>query len=116
MATNDAFWVERFHELAGAEVPLTQKRMFGGLCFLLHGHMVGGVGCAEDGDHVFMFRAGKGNAAAAAAEALGGGEPVVKGGRRMGGMFHVNAEGTPDLVLRDWMSLALDNARSLPPK
>jgi hypothetical protein len=57
---------------------------------------------------------GKDNSAAA--EALGGGEPVIKGGRRMGGMFHVDAEDTPEPVLRDWMSLAVDHARSLPPK
>ena len=114
MAENNAFWVERFEELAGAGAELTQKRMFGGLCFVLHGNMVGGVGCSNDGDHVLMFRVGKGNTAAA--DALGGGEPVVKGGRRMGGMFHVHAEDTPEDVLRDWMSLALDHARSLPPK
>ena len=114
MTKNDTFWADRFLELAGSGASLTQKRMFGGLCFVLQGHMVGGVGCSEDGDHVMMFRVGKGNTAAA--EALGGGAPVVKGGRRMGGMFHVHAEDTPEDVLRGWMSLALDHARSLPPK
>ena len=114
MSKIDPYWTDRFRALAGPEVPLTPKRMFGGECFVLHGHMVGGVGCSKDGDHVFMFRVGKGNTAAA--ETLGGGEPVVKGGRRMGGMFHVDAEGTPEGTLRGWMSLAVDNARSLPPK
>jgi hypothetical protein len=114
MAQIDTHWAERFAALAAEDVPMTPKRMFGGLCFLLHGHMVGGVGCGDDGAHVFMFRVGKGNTAAA--EALPGGAPVVLGGRRMGGMFHVNAEDTPEASLEDWMALAVSNARSLPPK
>ncbi len=92
---------------------LTEKRMMGGLCFLLHGHMVGGAGCNESGDSRLMMRVGKGNAGRA--EALPGAEPLVKGGRRMGGMYLVDPR-QPDAVLEAWVSLAVSHAQSLPPK
>ncbi len=45
-----------------AHLPLTEKKMFGGLCFMVHGHMVGGV---HKGGA--MVRVGKPNEAAALA-------------------------------------------------
>jgi TfoX/Sxy family transcriptional regulator of competence genes len=92
---------------------LTEKKMMGGHCFLLHGNMIGGSGCNEAGASRFMLRIGKDNVSRA--ESLPGGEPLVKGGRRMGGMYLVD----PDLreaSLSQWLALAVGNARSLPPK
>lgn len=92
---------------------LTEKRMMGGTCFLLNGNMVGGSGCNEAGNTHFMLRVGKDNGPKP--EILPGGQPLVKGGRRMGGMYLVDPE-QPERVISDWMSLAVDNALSLPPK
>ena len=92
---------------------LTEKRMMGGHCFLLNGNMVGGAGCNEAGAARYMIRVGKANDERA--EALAGGEPLIKGGRRMGGMYLVDPE-QPDDVIAAWVSLAVHNAMSLPAK
>ena len=100
---------ERLEGLPG----LSEKKMMGGHCFLLNGNMVGGAGCNEAGHSWFMLRVGKDNSAKA--EALPGGEPLVKGGRRMGGMYLVDPE-QRDEVISDWIPLAVGNALSLPAK
>ena len=100
---------ERLEGLPG----LSEKKMMGGHCFLVNGNMVGGSGCNEAGDSRFMLRVGKENGAKA--EALPGGEPLMKGGRRMGGMYLVDPE-QPDEAIGDWISLAVGNALSLPAK
>ena len=100
---------ERLEGLPG----LSEKKMMGGHCFLVNGNMVGGAGCNEAGDSRFMMRVGKDNGAKA--EALPGGEPLVKGGRRMGGMYLVDPD-QPEEVINEWVSLAVGNALSLPAK
>lgn len=105
--------VTRLRERLEGIQGLSEKKMMGGQCFLLNGNMVGGAGCNEAGDTRFMLRVGKENSAKA--EALPGGEPLVKGGRRMGGMYLVDPE-LPDEVVDDWVSLAVGNALSLPAK
>jgi len=111
--TNDTDLVARFRALLEGRSGLTEKKMMGGHCFLLNGNMVGGAGCNEAGDSRFMMRVGKDNAAKA--EALPGGEPLVKGGRRMGGMYLVDPE-QPQKIIDEWMALAVANASSLPAK
>lgn len=105
--------VTRLRDRLGGLQGLSEKKMMGGHCFLLNGNMVGGAGCNEAGDSRFMLRVGKDNSAKA--EALPGGEPLIKGGRRMGGMYLVDPE-QPDEVIGDWVSLAVGNALSLPAK
>lgn len=46
---------ERVRKALGGKRGLTEKKMMGGICFLLHGHML--CGTAKPG---FMFRVGKG--------------------------------------------------------
>ena len=92
---------------------LAEKRMMGGHCFLLNGNMVGGAGCSEAGESRFMLRVGKEHVAAA--EALPGGEPLMKAGRRMTGMYLVDPE-QPNDVIDQWVALAVGNAMSLPAK
>jgi hypothetical protein len=95
-------------DLAGA--PVTEKKMFGGLAFLLHGHMVCGI---HKGGA--MFRVGKPNEAAA--RAIPGVGPVLFTGRPMTGMVHAADETVADDALRgQLMALALGFARGLPPK
>ena len=93
------------------EPGISEKRMFGGICFLKDGNMVAGV--HRDGA---MFRVGK--AAEAEAMAIDGAGPMTFTGRKMGGMIDVT---DPDAVADDarrhqWLDLALVHARSLPPK
>jgi len=94
-----------------AAVPgIVEKRMFGGLAFMLDGNMVCGVN-SEGG----MFRVGKENQAAALA--IEGVLPMAFTGRVMAGFVDA-----PDEVMADddrrgaLMSLALAHVRGLPPK
>lgn len=89
---------------------LREKKMFGGLCFLRHGHMVGGVTARGA-----MFRVGK--PSEAAARAIPGTGPMTFTGRPMGGMIEVTPEALVDDDRRgQWLRIALDHAASLPPK
>ena len=92
------------------EPGITEKKMFGGLCFLLHGNMVCGV--HKDGG---MFRVGKPREAEALA--IEGAQEMDFTGRRMGGFIDVDSDLMGDDTRRgQMMALALANARALPPK
>lgn len=89
---------------------ITEKKMFGGLCFLYHGHMVCGV--HKGGG---MFRPGKSREAAALA--IEGAAPLSFTGRPMGGMIDASEAAIADDDKRAvWIELSLTNAKSLPPK
>lgn len=89
---------------------IKEKRMFGGLVFLLDGNMLCGVHPGGG-----MFRVGKDNEAAALA--VPGAEPMAFTGRRMGGFIDVSDELLSDDNRRaTLLRLALDHARGLPPK
>lgn len=89
---------------------ITEKKMFGGLCFLLHGNMVAGVH-AKGG----MARVGK--AAEAQALEIEGVRPLSFTGRKMGGMVDVSDEAyEDDTRRRQVLQMALSYAQSLPPK
>lgn len=89
---------------------LTERKMFGGLCFLYSGHMVSGV--HKDGA---MFRVGK--PAEADALAVAGAAPMSFTGRRMGGMIEMDAGAfAEDEARRALLRMALNHASSLPPK
>ena len=89
---------------------ITEKKMFGGLCFLLNGNMLCGV--HKDGG---MFRVGK----AREGEALmvPGAAPLSFTGRKMGGMVEMHDTAMADDQAREaLMALALSFAKTLPPK
>lgn len=89
---------------------ITERTMFGGLCFLRQGNMVCGVHRGGA-----MFRVGKPSEDAALA--IAGATPLALGGRKMGGMIEVTDTALADADKRlRWVTLALDYARSLPPK
>lgn len=94
---------------------ITEKKMMGGVFFMLDGNMIGGAHRdRKSGEGLFMFRVGKDNEAEAAArpEAI----PMIHGGRRMGGFFHVAEDACSDAVMVEWVALALSFVGSLPPK
>ncbi len=87
---------------ASTELPraaLTEKRMFGGICFLLNGNMLCG-----SGKNGYMFRTDP--ARAAAAEALLGGKAVVMRGRTMKGFYWIDPAAVDARALKRWLALA----------
>lgn len=93
---------------------VSEKKMFGGVCFMVNGHMVGVASASKADGRNFLFRIGKGREEDAAT--LGAAGPMVQGGRRMSGFYWVDADELSDEAFRGWMSLALENAFSLPIK
>ena len=89
---------------------VTEKKMFGGLCFMLDGHMLCGVHGGGG-----MMRVGKEREDRALA--IDGASPMAFTGRPMGGMIDVTDEALVDDARRgQLLALALENVRSLPPK
>jgi arylamine N-acetyltransferase len=109
----DEMLAMRLRNAIGAQSKLTEKRMMGGVCFMLNGNMVGGADRTKVGTQRLMFRVGRDNAAAAK---LPGGKMVRMGERTMQGFYFVDAEACDDTLLARWVALALEHARSLPPK
>lgn len=102
---------DRIREAIGAEPALTEMRMFGGLAFLVGGHMA----VAARGGGGAMVRADP-----AESEELvssGQAEPVVMRDRPMRGWLHLEPEQlrTREQLTR-WVDLGVGYARSLPPK
>ena len=91
--------------------PFTEKKMFGGLCFLSPGgHMI--CGLHRGGT---MYRAGKESYEKALA--LPGVRPMLMGDRPMAAMVELSPEDSADDALRaPVLALALATVRALPPK
>lgn len=94
-----------------AETPgVTERRMFGGLAFLIDGHMACGV-LADD----LMLRLGEEGADAALDE--DNVRPMDFTGRPMGTMVFVAPAGVAtDAALAHWVGLARQYVKALPPK
>lgn len=94
-----------------ADTPgIVEKRMFGGIAFLVDGNMLCGV--HRDGA---MFRVGKANEPEALA--LPGVQPMAFTGRPMGGFVDVSDAALADDATRArLMALALGFVRALPAK
>lgn len=89
---------------------VTERRMFGGLCFMLNGHMLCGV--HKGGG---MFRVGKDNHSAALA--VEGAEPMAFTGRPMGGMVDVGDDAMADDTRRaQLLALARNFVDPMQPK
>ncbi|MBA3910630.1 MAG: hypothetical protein C0524_12265 [Rhodobacter sp.] len=93
-----------------AQDPVTEKKMFGGLAFLLNGHMVCGI---HKGGA--MFRVGKDRQAEALA--IPGVTPMMFTGKPMAGLVDCSDEACADDARRGrLMALALATVGALPPK
>ncbi len=96
--------------LASADVEATERQMFGGLAFMVQGHMTVGI----VGDDL-MVRVGK--EAHGDALALPHARPMDFTGKPMTGMVYVAAEGFADEAdLRDWIQRGLAFTGALSPK
>jgi hypothetical protein len=109
IAYDDAL-AARVRQVLSGQPNLTEKKMFGGLCFLLGGNMC----CGVNGDQL-MLRVGPDAYESALARPHA--REMDFTGRALRGMVYVDSEGiaTGD-ALRDWLSVAVGFAASLPPK
>lgn len=114
----DEFLNDRFRtaylSTRGEGSSISEKRMMGGVCFLVDGNMLGGADRQKDGTGRFMFRVGKDLEAEALARS--GAMPMINGEKRMGGMVFVDEAACDAPQLREWVVLALSFVDTLPPK
>ena len=91
------------------EPGLSERKMFGGLAFMLDGHM-----CCGIVGHDLMLRLGKDQAAQALEQPHV--RPMDFTGRPMSGMVYTEPSGLDDDALNRWLNQAAAFARALPPK
>jgi len=107
----DEVLAQRIRDLIGPDPELTEKKMFGGVAFLIRGHMA--ISASGQGGvlvHVDPERSGDLVATTAATVA-------VMQGREMPGWLRVAADGVAtDAGLSPWVETGIAYARSLPPK
>ena len=102
---------ERIRRLTGEEPALTEKKMFGGLAFLVNSNMA----IAASGQGGIMIRCAPEDTDALLREP--GAEHVIMRGRAMNGWLRVRSEAVADDgQLEPWVARALDYARRLPRK
>ncbi len=101
----------RVRDLFAGQPGVSEKAMFGGLAFLVNGHMALAVGSRGE----LMVRADE----TTQTELLGrdGAQPTIMRGRTMRGWVDIDETLTSDdQTLRDLVTGAAAHARSLPPK
>ena len=106
----DETLAERVRDALAPHADLTERKMFGGIAFMVGGNMA--VGVIEDD---LMVRLDPADAERALAEPHT--RPMDFTGRPMRGMVFVDSEGTASAEnLAGWVEAGADFAASLPPK
>jgi TfoX/Sxy family transcriptional regulator of competence genes len=102
---------DRIRELLSGETGVTEKKMFGGLAFLIGGHLA----VAASGQGGVMVRADPGAADALVARSAA--TVVEMRGRPMKGWLRVDIEAVrTKRQLAKWVDIGAASARALPPK
>ena len=105
----DEHLADRVRAILTSQPSLSERKMFGGLAFMLHGHMCCGIVRSD-----LMLRLGPEGTDAALER------PHVRAmdftGRPMTSMLYVEPEGLRGVALRGWVEKATAFARTLPPK
>lgn len=102
---------DRIRELASGERALTEKKMFGGLAFLVGGHMA--VAASGQGGILVRVDPAESESLVAKTDAY----PMEMRGREMRGWLRLDAEHVRTKAqLSRWVRRGIDYARSLPPK
>ena len=110
MAYDEAL-AARIRELLGEESDLTEKKMFGGLAFLIGGNMA--VGASGQGGLLVRVDPAESDALVATTNA----RPMEMRGREMAGWLRVDSEDVrTERELARWVELGTRYARSLPAK
>jgi TfoX/Sxy family transcriptional regulator of competence genes len=101
----------RIRQLIGSDPELTEKKMFGGLAFLIRGNMA--IAASSEGGAMVRVDPAQSDALVATTKAT----PMNMRGRDMPGWLRVSAD---DLrsgdQLAPWVEIGTGYARSLPPK
>jgi hypothetical protein len=101
----------RIRDLIGPDPELTEKKMFGGLAFLIRGHMT----IAASGQGGVLVRVDPAQTSDLVATTAA--SVAVMQGREMPGWLRVSADGIgTDEELSPWVELSIGYVRSLPPK
>jgi len=105
----DEHLAQRVRKITEHRLDITEKKMFGGVCFFLNGNMLCGIEVGR-----YMFRVGK----AQEEEALekSGASPMDLTGKPMGGLVYVEEEACEGKFLQEWLSFAEQFVGTLPPK
>jgi TfoX/Sxy family transcriptional regulator of competence genes len=101
---------QRVRDVLRQRQDVAERKMFGGVAFLVNGNMC----CGVNGERLVLRLGPEG-----AEEALGRPHtrPMDFTGKAIKSMIYVEADGVAsDTELRSWVEWALDHARSLPPK
>lgn len=107
---HDQKLAERIRGLLAGRAGVSEKHMFGGVCFMLGGHMACGVA-----DHRLMLRVGPERHEATLA--LPHVVPMDFTGRPLRGFVFVEPAGLrTTAALREWVELAMEVAASAPAK
>lgn len=108
LASHIRLQLEQRHDIETAEV--VEKKMFGGLSFLINGHMSAGV--VKD---QFVFRIDPKKTERALARP--GARPMDFTGKPMRGFVYVSADVLEDdVAFCEWVSLSVEYVLSLPAK
>jgi TfoX/Sxy family transcriptional regulator of competence genes len=107
MAYDEAL-AHRIRELVANEQGLTEKKMFGGLAFLIDGNMA--VAASGQGGLLVRVDPAKSDELVASTDA----RPMEMRGREMAGWLRVDP--ADDDELSAWVERGVSFARSLPPK
>jgi TfoX/Sxy family transcriptional regulator of competence genes len=101
----------RIREIVGTESGLSEKKMFGGLAFLINGHMA--VSASGKGGLLLHVDHADSDELLAKPHA----HPFERRGRAMQGWLRVDADGVKSKrQLERWVGRGVAYARSLPPK
>jgi len=100
---------DRIRALLETEIGFSERKMFGGIAFMLHGNMCCGVVESD-----LMLRLGPDGADLALEHPHV--RPMDFTGRPISSMVFVAHEGLQGVLLDDWVEKAAAFARALPPK
>jgi TfoX/Sxy family transcriptional regulator of competence genes len=102
---------DRIRQLIGSERRLSEKKMFGGLAFLIAGNMA--IAASEQGGLLVRVDPDASERLVARSNA----RPAVMRGREMPGWLRVDADDVKTKrQLARWVDVGVTSARSLPPK
>jgi TfoX/Sxy family transcriptional regulator of competence genes len=102
---------DRIRELMGEEADLSEKKMFGGLAFLIGGNMA--VGASGQGGLLVRVDPAQSESLVATTNA----RPMEMRGRQMQGWLRVDSDDVrTKRRLEKWVKIGTAYARSLPPK